>query len=298
MPNLAHIIAEETQDGRLIVRFLLSAMHGELTGFLPCHRIDAAKLLVKLGFDQAQAQAVIDHAAAQRAAAAANRAANHNPYRDSRYQPQAQPQQSEAADAARRVRAQLAEIVREETDDGRVAVQFLVEVMQGELPDFKPCHRISAAKELLQRGFDYVPDADDPAAAAEPEPTPEELAAQRRRTDDIEFSRHGRVYYKSYSYPCVCEDRLHDCKGNVLNAERREQFSRQAPAAQHYVLEADEIADYLARYAEYLTVWNAEHPENPIDLNRIHWLSKGWQHLNPPGSVNPYWNAFKPIRGP
>ena len=33
--------------------------------------------------------------------------------------------------------------------------------MQGEFPDFKPCHRLSAAKELLQRGFDYLPDDAD-----------------------------------------------------------------------------------------------------------------------------------------
>ena len=289
MPNLANIIAEETQDGRLIVRFLLSAMQGDLPAFLPCHRIDAARLLVKLGFDQSQAQAAIDRAAAQRAA-------NRDPYRDSRYQSQAQQQQSEAADAARRVRAQLAQIVREETDDGRVAVQFLVNVMQGELADFKPCHRLSAAKELLQRGFDYIPEDED---LQEPEPTPEELEAQRRRAEDIEFSKHGWVYYESYPYPCVCEDRLHDCKGNVLDAEEREKASRKGPGGQHFIGDPDRIDDYVARYAEYLTRWNAEYPENPVDLNRIHWVDKRWQHLNPPGSVSPYRQLFSaPIRGP
>ena len=56
-------------------------------------------------------------------------------------------------------------IVREETDDGRAAVRFLIEAMQGQLPDFKPCHHLSAAKELRQRGFDYIPDDADPQAA-------------------------------------------------------------------------------------------------------------------------------------
>ena len=45
MSSLADIIAQETEDGRLIVQFLVSAMEGELTDFQPCHRIDAARLL-------------------------------------------------------------------------------------------------------------------------------------------------------------------------------------------------------------------------------------------------------------
>ena len=153
MSSLADIIAQETEDGRLIVQFLVSAMEGELTDFQPCHRIDAARLLVKLGFDQAQA--AIDHANAQRArSAAAPR------QRDSRSQPQPQPQrqaESESQSATNSIRAQLAQIVREETGDGYITVQFLIDAMQGEFPDFKPCHRLSAAKELLQRGFDYHP---------------------------------------------------------------------------------------------------------------------------------------------
>ena len=165
MSGIADIIAQETQDGRLIVHFLLSAMDGDFSDFLPCHRIDAARLLVKLGFDQAQP--VIDQARA------AQRAAN----RDSHSQPETQPP-SESQSATNTLRARLAQIVREETDDGRFTVQFLIEAMQGEFPDFKPCHRISAAKELLQRGFDYLPEDQDvpeaaDAAAPEPEPEPE-----------------------------------------------------------------------------------------------------------------------------
>ena len=38
--------------------------------------------------------------------------------------------------------------------------------------------------------------------------------------------------------------------------------------------------DFLARYAQYLTVWNAENPRNPIDINRIRWTNPRWRHLN------------------
>ena len=285
MSSLADIIAQETEDGRLIVQFLVSAMEGELTDFQPCHRIDAARLLVKLGFDQAQA--AIDRANAQRAAQRTD--TQRAQQRDSRSHPQAQSQrqaESESHSAAQRVRAQLAQIVREETDDGRIAIRFLIDAMQGEFPDFKPCHRLSAAKELLQRGFDYLPD--DPDAQAEPEPvelTAEELEAQRH-AELLEFSKHGPVYYRNYPYPCVCEDRLHDCEGNPLDDDELEAAARRAPTMEHLIIDRDRLEDFLARYAEYLKQWNAEHPRNPIDFNRLQWTSLRWREY------------FASIRGP
>ena len=284
MSSLADIIAQETEDGRLIVQFLVSAMEGELTDFQPCHRIDAARLLVKLGFDQAQT-------AIDRARAAQRAAAQRAPNRDSRSLSQPQPQrqaESESQSATNSIRAQLAQIVREETGDGYITVQFLIDAMQGEFPDFKPCHRLSAAKELLQRGFDYLPDDSDTQAAAEPEPvelTPEELEAQRH-AELLEFSKHGPVYYKNYPYPCVCEDRLHDCEGNPLDDDQLEAAARRAPTMEHLIIDRDRLEDFLARYAEYLKHWNAEHPRNPIDFNRLQWTSLRWREY------------FASIRGP
>ena len=288
MSNLADIIAQETEDGRLIVQFLVSAMEGELPDFQPCHRIDAARLLVKLGFDQAQA--VIDHAnAAQRARQSDSRSQPQTQrQRDSRAQAQPQRQaESESQSATNSIRAQLAQIVREETGDGYITVQFLIDAMQGEFPDFKPCHRLSAAKELLQRGFDYLPDDADPQAEPEPvELTPEELEAQRR-AELLEFSKHGPVYYRNHPYPCVCEDRLHDCEGNPLtDAAELEAAARRAPTMEHLIIDRDRLEDFLARYAEYLKQWNAEHPHNPIDFNRLRWTSLRWREY------------FASIRGP
>ena len=284
MSELADIIAQETRDGRLIVRFLVSAMDGQLPDFLPCHRIDAARLLVKLGFDQAQA--VVDRARADQRAR-----------QESRARAETRPQ-SEAREAASRVRAELAQIVREETDDGRAAVRFLVNVMQGELADFKPCHRLSSAKELLQRGFDYVPE--DAEAAAEPDLDldPAEREARRRQAEDREFARHSSMYYAHIRpYPCVCEDRFHDCEGNVLDEEQRMEMAHEGPGGQYVIGDPDEMADYVARYAKYLERWNAEHPELPIDINRIHWISPDWQFLNHLDSIHPV-EAIKRIRDP
>ena len=133
-PSLADIVREETEDGRLIVRFLLDVMQGLLEQSKPCHRLDAARQLSNLGFHPAQS--FID--------------AN-----------------TPAAPTRKNLRAhgvlgvetaplhqELAALIREETDNGLTTVRFLVDAMQGTIPDFKPHHRLSAAKELLRRGFD------------------------------------------------------------------------------------------------------------------------------------------------
>ena len=236
MSDLAHIVAQETQDGRLIVRFLASAMDGQLPNFQPCHRLDAARLLVKVGFEPAQPSPPLVSLPNHRAAPA------QRPRPVNRHSP------PEPSASDHLIRSELAQIVREETDQGRTAVRFLVNVMQGELPDFKPCHRLSAAKELLQRGFDYAPDAPDPhqavaaPAPAEPDPDPDPAAveARRRLREDIYFSRHGPVYYESYSYPCACEDRRHDCNGDPLNPQKLEEAAQRAPAMTHFIDDRDE----------------------------------------------------------
>ena len=276
MCDLSHIVAQETQDGRLIVRFLASAMDGQLPDFQPCHRLDAARLLVKLGFEPAQTTPPLVSLPNHRAAPA------------QRPRPVNRRSLPEPSASDHLIRSELAQIVREETDQGRTAVRFLVNVMQGELPDFKPCHRLSAAKELLQRGFDCAPDEPDPheavavPAPAEPPPDPAEVEAQRQLQEDIEFSRHGPLYYESYSYPCVCEDRLHDCNGNPLNPQRLEEVAHHPPAKADFIDHRDETVTeaFKARYAEYVNRRNALNPHNRIDFNRIRWP----QFWLPPGS--------------
>ena len=136
---LANIVRQETRDGRLIVRFLVDAMQGKLDGAKPHHRLDAARQLLAIGFDGAQTFIDRNTPDVQSRAAAHSRAAN-------------------AANG--RLDPKLAKLIRRETDNGRTAVRFLVDVMQGKLPDFKPHHRLAAARELLHRGFDDARDED------------------------------------------------------------------------------------------------------------------------------------------
>ena len=126
---LADIIREETDDGRIVVRFLIDVMQGKVDDSKPCHRLDAARQLLNLGFHGAQA--VIQSVSQPTNGRAPSRATS-----------------------VSRFDQGIADIIKLETSDGRDAVRFLVDVMQGSLQDFKPHHRIAAAKELLRRGFD------------------------------------------------------------------------------------------------------------------------------------------------
>ncbi|MDE2939133.1 MAG: hypothetical protein OXR67_09490 [Chloroflexota bacterium] len=172
--SLADIVREETDDGRLIVRFLVDVMQGGLEAARPCHRLDAARQLLNLGFDSARAF-ISDIAPATRTPRRRTLASS----------PQL------AAPSPRH--QELFDLVWEETDHGRSAVRFLVDVMLGNLHDFKPHHRLFAAKELLRRGFDQP--ASSPEAEAQSEADSEEEDIERCRAEDPDG-----IYYRGRDY--------------------------------------------------------------------------------------------------
>ena len=174
-PSLRAIVRHETDDGRLIVRFFVSTMQGQLQDAKPSHRIAAARQLVKLGFTEAQ-----DFIDGSAPAPKRRRRAQHSP-------------------PDRKLASGLAKIVRQETDDGRVAVQFLVDVMRGTLQGFKPHHRLAAARELLRRGFDDTP-ADDNAGHSD-----DDAAAPSDPPDDYDYGQCGIYHYDGRGNMLTCE---------------------------------------------------------------------------------------------
>ncbi|MCE2456959.1 MAG: hypothetical protein J4G14_04005 [Dehalococcoidia bacterium] len=127
--TLATIIHDRTNDGTSIVEFLFAVMRDELDDFKPCHRLDAAKLLVKYDRDEAR-NYILD------------------------YPPEpSQPGLDSRSPDDTYFEQKLARAIQESTDDGRTVCRFLINVMDGALSAFKPHHRISAARELLSRGF-------------------------------------------------------------------------------------------------------------------------------------------------
>ena len=127
--NLSHRIQAKTDNGDLVIDFLIEVMTDERPDFKICHRLDAAKLLTKYGRDEA-IDFILD-----------------NPREPSRSRKSSGPSEESEFDIA------LAKKIRESTDDGASVVRFLINVMEGELKAFGPQHRMTAARELLSRGF-------------------------------------------------------------------------------------------------------------------------------------------------
>ena len=146
--NLANIIQDRTNDGITIVDFLFAVMRADLDGFKPCHRLDAAKLLVKYELDEGNAFIL------------------NNPPEPSRRRSDTGSSSETEFDNA------LARVIRESTDDGRSVCRFLINVMDGDLSAFKSHHRLSAARELLTRGFGKHARATAAAAHALPNRPP------------------------------------------------------------------------------------------------------------------------------
>ena len=236
--RLQQVILEKTEDGARIATFLLSVMDGELPDFQPHHRIQAAQILEKSsGIDLTQ---YIEASGIKSLPAPTRR------------------ERRDMRRADRRINSEMAEIVREKTDGGRRIVDFLLSAMEGEFPDFKPNHRMSACNELTRRGFDdsiYYAcpgHAEEPAEEPAEEMTPVEAEYRRLRAESVEFSLHGELYYDKYTFPCPCEDRLHDCDGNLLSEEGLARVNKISPAADLFFTRYEQLEDYKVRYAEFL----------------------------------------------
>ncbi len=158
--RLAQIVAEETGDGRRIVRFLVQVTEGDLhsEGFKPCHRMDSARELVKIGLTEFEDYIQANSTPRQ-----------HRAKRTSRPDADISPEIAEA-------REQLAEYARELTQDGRTVVRMYAEV-------FKPHHRIAAARELIKRGFDET--YTQPASEVRPTEPPELTTPEK--TDSLSY---------------------------------------------------------------------------------------------------------------
>ena len=256
--SLRQIVLEETDNGRSIIKFLNSAMNGEFEDFQPCHKLDAARILQRLGLDEAQA--FIDTATARR--------------RQSRSSQQAEQREAQSAD--RRIRSELAQMVREETDNGRAIVTFLVQAMKGELEDFKPCHRMSASRELIHRGFEYIlPDEDIVDDVVNKVEAARQLFAEERRRrryeEAVEFSFHGPDYYSDrYPFFCPCEDRRHDCDGNELTEQECEEIASLPTGKSASITDSNDLEAHIAGYNAYLTRIN---PGRDLDhhFDSIRW---------------------------
>ena len=128
--DIARQIRDETDDGHLMIEFLVKVMHGQQRPFIdkkqrikPADRIAAAKELLNRGFGS---------------------------FGSSRSR------LSEKKDEYDTIHGDISQCIRQHTEYGSDITRFLLDVMAGQLHDdgFTMSHRVGAAKELLRRAYD------------------------------------------------------------------------------------------------------------------------------------------------
>ena len=154
-PTIADIVREKTGDGRLIIDFFTDVMTGRIKGAELCHRIDAAKQLIKYGSKDA-AEFIAKYKAVPCGHSTRGRPNTADPCTA-----------EERTLVAVTLNAPptltrdfltvlsgideflMARLIRAQTADGVTIIEFLDDVMQDRTDGFKTHHRIAAAKELI-----------------------------------------------------------------------------------------------------------------------------------------------------
>ena len=154
-PTIADIVREKTADGALIIDFFTDVMTGRIEGAELCHRIDAAKQLVKYGSKDAA------EFLAKYKGVPCGHSINGRP------DPADPCSAGDRSLVAVTLNAPptltrdfltvlsgideflMARLIRAQTADGVTIIEFLDDVMQDRNDGFKTHHRIAAAKELI-----------------------------------------------------------------------------------------------------------------------------------------------------
>ena len=141
-------IAGITKDGYDIAAFLADTMRGETPGVKVCHRMEAAKHLIRYGFTDTDCNNIPTL-----------------PQREGKGEgdeksPSSPPSMSVPVTHLDILNYQIAHLIRHETAEGHTLVEFLIHIMSGRDRPFtpkkfriKPADRMAAARELLRRGF-------------------------------------------------------------------------------------------------------------------------------------------------
>ena len=226
--SVQRIVLEETQGGRRIVRSVVSIMEGDAPGSTPWHQLEAAKLLLKLGFEDARATLGSIHKQGRKTPPASQSVipAQAGIQGWSGAPGEGDSQQSHINPEQLKLNKKLVRHIRVDTGDGTSMVKFLIDVVEGNEPDARVRDRIEAAKVLLHLCFDNP---------AQPDP---------------EF-----MMYYAPCHPdclCVCKD-LPEDHPEVVKAhtpptdEQREQWAREAEMMERAAESAELKAAQKAR---------------------------------------------------
>ena len=154
-PTIADIVREKTGDGALIIDFFTDVMTGRIEGAELCHRIDAAKQLVKYGSKDAA------EFLAKYKGVPCGHSINGRPDPADPCSAEERSLVAVTLNAPATLTRDfltvlsgideflMARLIRAQTADGVTIIEFLDDVMQDRTDGFRTHHRIAAAKELI-----------------------------------------------------------------------------------------------------------------------------------------------------
>ena len=152
-------IAGITKDGYDIAIFLADTMRGETPGVKVCHRMEAAKHLIKYGFPDTDCNNIpaLPKGEGRGEGTKAPSPSTGEGWDGGEDSPSSMSAPVTHLDI---LNYQIAHLIRHETADGHTLVEFLIHIMTGRDRPFtprkfriKPADRMAAARELLRRGF-------------------------------------------------------------------------------------------------------------------------------------------------
>ena len=174
--TLQQKIADLTQDGEIVIRFLADTVQGKTPAVQPCHRLEATSQLIRLGVLDNHWATSSRHS---REACPRPRSGSGNPVArdeesslssDNTAHPEPVEGHAQAPTQQRPseityldiLNFNLAQLIRSETADGHTIVEFLLHIMTGRDSAYtpnklriKPADRMAASREILRRGYGH-----------------------------------------------------------------------------------------------------------------------------------------------
>ncbi len=214
-PEFTGMVREHTQRGNLISQFLIRAVTGQLPDFKPCHRMEAMRQLAIINPKMARALAEDN---------TPRRSRDHD--RRSR---EGAPLPTGAVGADVDAAAQqLADIIQQETNDGRDIARFFIDVMEGTRTGFNQRFRFAAAEVLINRGYDVVAAlCPEPAAhAPKTQPAARQAASHNGTVPAATpWKTPRKPEWKYFEYP---EDNTYDFSSYGEEDYRRDRYGDKA----------------------------------------------------------------------
>ena len=222
-PEFTGMVREHTQRGNLISQFLIRAVIGQMPDFKPCHRMEAMRQLAII--NPKMAQALAEDITPRR---------SHGHDRRSREEPApysirgGNPSLAAHTAAVDAAAQQLADIIRQETNDGRDIARFFIDVMEGTRTGFNQRFRFAAAEVLIRRGYDDVaPRCPEPAAhAPKTQPAARQPASHNGTVPAATpWKTPRKPEWKYFEYP---EDNTYDFSSYGEEDYRRDRYGDKA----------------------------------------------------------------------